>query len=311
MRKISAMCVGVLLFLLGLSLGNAHAQFQQGVCGQTIYYDTTLTQDIIDCPGDGIIIGYHDITLDCADHRIIGLVQEINCDPPEDAGMCAEFCEEEVDPASCEDQCYMCFEICESDTSCWEEIPACAELLVRYKYPEVGINVDGSYYLKRNITIKNCVVENFKDGMYLKNAHESSIIDNKTSNNSFGIRLYGNCYNNAIKDNDVFGNREAGIELRSSHDNTIADNAVSENMHGITITDSSGNRIEHNTVNFNLQGIYLRGFHPDDAVSVITDNTISSNEYAALMLFETRNTIITMNLVSNNGYGIYSLGQSC
>lgn len=41
-------------------------------CGDTITTDTTLTSDLLNCPGDGIIIGADGITLDGAGHKIIG-----------------------------------------------------------------------------------------------------------------------------------------------------------------------------------------------------------------------------------------------
>ncbi len=41
-------------------------------CGDTITSDTTLTSDLTDCPGNGLIIGADNITLDCAGHTIDG-----------------------------------------------------------------------------------------------------------------------------------------------------------------------------------------------------------------------------------------------
>ena len=41
-------------------------------CGDTIYNDTVLTEDLLDCSYDGIIIGADNVTLDCAGHRING-----------------------------------------------------------------------------------------------------------------------------------------------------------------------------------------------------------------------------------------------
>jgi len=41
-------------------------------CGDTITSDTTLTSDLTDCPGNGLIIGADNITLDCQGHTIDG-----------------------------------------------------------------------------------------------------------------------------------------------------------------------------------------------------------------------------------------------
>jgi parallel beta-helix repeat protein len=53
----------------------ANVQAAQGVhvdCGDTITADTRLANDLVDCPGIGIVIGADDITLDLAGHTIDG-----------------------------------------------------------------------------------------------------------------------------------------------------------------------------------------------------------------------------------------------
>jgi parallel beta-helix repeat protein len=54
--------------LLSLSAGPAIASHVQ--CGDVITQDTTLDSDLIDCPGDGIVIGAEGITLDLGGHTI-------------------------------------------------------------------------------------------------------------------------------------------------------------------------------------------------------------------------------------------------
>jgi large repetitive protein len=56
--------------LLSLSAGPALANHVQ--CGDVITQDTTLDSDLIDCPGDGIVIGAPNITLDLNGHTIDG-----------------------------------------------------------------------------------------------------------------------------------------------------------------------------------------------------------------------------------------------
>jgi parallel beta-helix repeat protein len=55
---------------VGLSPGNAVAS--DVGCGDTITRDTKLKSDLVDCPGDGIVIGADDITLDLNGHTIEG-----------------------------------------------------------------------------------------------------------------------------------------------------------------------------------------------------------------------------------------------
>ena len=42
------------------------------VCGETITASTTLTSDLTNCPGDGLVIAASNIVLDCAGHSITG-----------------------------------------------------------------------------------------------------------------------------------------------------------------------------------------------------------------------------------------------
>ena len=41
-------------------------------CGDVITQDTTLDSDLVNCPGDGVVIGASGITLDLAGHTIDG-----------------------------------------------------------------------------------------------------------------------------------------------------------------------------------------------------------------------------------------------
>lgn len=52
-------------------------------CGDTITADTTLDSDLVNCPGNGIVIGADDITLDLNGHTIDG----------DEPGTCDEICD--------------------------------------------------------------------------------------------------------------------------------------------------------------------------------------------------------------------------
>ena len=48
-------------------------------CGQVITSDTTLTNDLVDCAGDGLVIGRDGITLDLNGHTVAGRFQGFEC----------------------------------------------------------------------------------------------------------------------------------------------------------------------------------------------------------------------------------------
>ena len=66
---------------LALTAGQASASHVS--CGDTITADTTLDSDLVNCPGNGIVIGADDITLDLNGHTIDG----------DEPGTCDEICD--------------------------------------------------------------------------------------------------------------------------------------------------------------------------------------------------------------------------
>jgi len=78
MKKILIYLVTVscLILLTGIlhaaKLGSIPSNKGRTSCGETIYTDITLTEDLIDCPGNGLIIGADNIHLDCDNHIIDG-----------------------------------------------------------------------------------------------------------------------------------------------------------------------------------------------------------------------------------------------
>src|SRR6185503_18960422 len=62
----------VVLIVVALCTFTAPANAVTLSCGQTITQDTTLDSDLVDCPGDGVVIGAPGITLDLGGHLIDG-----------------------------------------------------------------------------------------------------------------------------------------------------------------------------------------------------------------------------------------------
>jgi hypothetical protein len=60
--------------VLALGAGSAHARgHSDGVnCGDTITTDVKLDRDLVDCPGNGLVIGADNIDLDLNGHTIDG-----------------------------------------------------------------------------------------------------------------------------------------------------------------------------------------------------------------------------------------------
>ena len=56
----------------GTAVGGAGAQASQVSCGDRITADTTLQQDLVNCPNHGIVIGADGVTLDLNAHLVDG-----------------------------------------------------------------------------------------------------------------------------------------------------------------------------------------------------------------------------------------------
>src|SRR5436190_5567501 len=71
-----------------LAIGGGHATAGQVGCGATITTDTTLHQDLVNCPNNGIVIGVNGITLNLNGHTVDGdETPAAGCDPE------TEFCD--------------------------------------------------------------------------------------------------------------------------------------------------------------------------------------------------------------------------
>jgi parallel beta-helix repeat protein len=71
-RHIGPVSLGLLIVVTLLALGASQAVASHVQCGDVITKDTTLDSDLIDCPGDGLVIGAPDITLDLSGHTVKG-----------------------------------------------------------------------------------------------------------------------------------------------------------------------------------------------------------------------------------------------
>jgi len=92
------------------------------------------------------------------------------------------------------------------------------------------------------------------EGIFLGSTTNSTIINNKLSNNVYGTNL-DTSFNNTISGNIITNNRN-GIGLRyGSSNNTIYGNEITANSKGIFIAEASGNSIIGNNITNSDNGI--------------------------------------------------------
>jgi len=109
----------------------------------------------------------------------------------------------------------------------------------------------------RNVTIKDLILKNNLNGIFLHNTTDSILENNTLYDNNFGISLLDSS-KNIINGNIFRHNRVDGLVIKSSKSNNIRKNLISESGHyGLTILYSDYNNITTNNISFNNNGVGL------------------------------------------------------
>jgi parallel beta-helix repeat protein len=271
-------------------LASAHAAKPVNVsCGETITADTKLANDLIDCPGDGIVIGADDITLDLNGHTVDG----------DGFGNEAEDC-----PGG---ECDAGIDITDRRRGVTIQNGSVAE------FPS-GISIErGSDQRLRQLSVARN-----GDGIDVFLAKDTVVTDSSVHENVFGIwvgrsdriRIAGN----SVSDFAELGG--CGIELARSKHVLVTGNSVSASDPGAPIAGetcgvfvgfgSAHNQIERNSVSGNgFVGVIVGDGDNND----LTANHIFSN--ADAMIVHGDANIVSGNRISDavgadngSGFGI-------
>lgn len=143
-----------------------------------------------------------------------------------------------------------------------------------------GIYVYRDSETATNITIKNCILTDWSNGIYLYYSTNNTII-----NSTFDF------------------NSDANIYFESSNNNSIINSTISNSNNGIELVNSSYNTIVNSNISFNTYyGIYLSY----DSNNTIINSTVNSNYDTGILLeFSGNNTIYNNIIQDNTNYGIY------
>ncbi len=128
---------------------------------------------------------------------------------------------------------------------------------------------------RSGVTIENCHVTNFSNGIYLNRTNSSFLTSNTVYENLFhGIDLYG-VSNNTLTSNIVHNNLD-GVVLNQSENNTLISNKVHDNdVHGFYFDDSNNNTFHTNTLLDNTHGINLTNTsHNNSIYNNLFKNTV-------------------------------------
>ena len=154
-----------------------------------------------------------------------------------------------------------------------------------------------------NITIRNCIMQDWDvANIYFKNADGNTIV-NATSSSSPGEGIFlDSSDSNTLKNITANSNNVDGIYLENSNSNTLQEITANFNGYGISLANSNSNTLQNITANSNNRhGIYL-GYNSNS--NILQDITANSNGYGIyLHRFSNSNTLTNIT-ANSNGIGI-------
>ncbi|MBU0979409.1 MAG: right-handed parallel beta-helix repeat-containing protein, partial [Nanoarchaeota archaeon] len=225
-------------------------------CGQVVTEDIILIEDVLSCPGHGLVVGADGVEIDCAGRMISGTAA---------SGYAGIYVEgfDDVKLKDCEIvNFYHGIKLRDSQYS----------VITSNDIHDTSIGVTVSYYSRDNLVHGNSLYNNNDDGLYLdNNCNRNNLTNNTISHNSdVGIYLVTNCQNNRISDNDIHSNLDDGIEFNGgSNYNVIYGNRIHDHIDdGFWIQGNS----RYNTFFDNI--LYANG---DNAYEDSTSNSNSWN----------------------------------
>lgn len=169
-----------------------------------------------------------------------------------------------------------------------------------------GIYISRDHPTDTNITIKNCIITDWVNGIYFDNANNNTL-SNITANYNdvFGIYI-STSNNNTLSNITANNNNYDGIRLLESNYNVITNITASNNTYvGIRLAWSSNNILSDIIANYNKE----RGINLDfggNENNTLTNLTLISNYFGILFYNSTYNRIVnaTISLSSSDAISL-------
>ena len=266
-------------------------------CGEFVEQSTVVQNDLLNCPGPGLIIGAPNITVDLDGHIVDGTVRDVGIlnnghdNVTISNGIVHEFADGvQLNPGT--------------GGNIISSLRAEANT-------ESGISLsDADEAGKGNILRDNTVVSNAFGIILFSGTRNAQIRDNSLgANTQDGIRI-NQSVGNRVENNEVTGSGGAGIVMEGGNTNTVTGNTLTNNNGysiavGADLIPSNDNRVEDNTVRGGTNGIAIT----ESTGNQVLYNTVREATGPGMTLDLSRNTIVRGNDLAGNGGGI-SLSES-
>jgi parallel beta-helix repeat protein len=259
-------------------------------CGCTLTKDTTLTKDILNCPGNGLIIGVDNITLDCAGHSINGAGSARGIDVTGFDNVIIKNCiisgkygiyfansnNNQIINSNAGGGYHGIYLTSSSDNNIinssaigggtwYGEYGAAIRLISSSNNNKIINSTTDSVYGKgiylssssNNIISSNSVARGQFAGIHFESLSNNNQIINSTifCNSNRGIRMYSSS-NNQILNSTAYG-WSLGADFVSASNNSITNSVISGSENGISFSSSNSNTINNSIINGGGYGISL------------------------------------------------------
>jgi len=261
MRKHFLATVVALAGLLLAAAADAQANHIQ--CGQTVTQDVRLDSDLVNCAGNGIVIGADGITVDLSGHVVDGTLFGLGNDSGinNDGG---------YDGVTVKNGTVQEFQfgvlMTESDRSTVSRLTVSDSLS------------NGIIFIRSNgcLIEKSTGARNAGGSINLLQSQGCSVEKNNLTetfaDRSSGILLFQS-NNNLVSKNSATGAFRAGVELGTADFNVVDKNDVFGNTDGLVVFDSNGTQVTHNNADRNFDD----GIDIENASTFVAQNSASFN----------------------------------
>ena len=244
LRNRIAVCVAVgVAGVLAVGPGSANAS--QVSCGQTIKSDTKLSNDLVDCPDNGIIIGRDGITLDLNGHTVDGNDELVEKCPRRqicDAGILNDAHAGVTVRGGSVQQFGLGIFVIDAKHARVDRIHSSAN-----QFNGVLFVASTRSQLVNSTVVRNGLETDFPGIAVVAGSTRLRIAGNKSAGNAdLGLWLVDGSSRNRIVGNDFRNNPEAGM-IVEGNGNEIVRNHVSQNGDGIILS-GTGNAVVGNMI---------------------------------------------------------------
>jgi parallel beta-helix repeat protein len=157
-----------------------------------------------------------------------------------------------------------------------------------------GISVKYESY----VTIKNCHVQTFGNGIYAKKSHHLTLNSVKSKFNYEDGAHFDNVTSSTVKASFLQDNGDDGIELDENDGNVVQGTRIERNAYGVYLNSAHNDQILNNQINNNLfEGVLAEG---DSDGNTIANNVITGNNEGIKLTDDANGNTLSGNSTNNN-----------